>query len=183
VDGDLERLAELLRRRDDMDEQIAAVTGRSARPGDIGEYIASVVFDIELAATAVQAGYDGRFRSGPFAGRTVNIKAYGDISAGIDIGSHPCDYYLVISGPRRATGRVQHHRWQIARVCLFEAARLLSTFADRKVQIGVATSLRQADLTAAEIYPTVGADQLLVPTEAQRHQLDLFAQHAGPPAS
>jgi hypothetical protein len=106
------------------------VTGRSARPGDIGEYVASVVFDIELAATAVQPGHDGRFRSGPLAGRMVNVKAYGDAGAGIDVSSHPCDYYLVISGPRRAPGPVRHHRWQIARVYLFDAAQLLATFAN-----------------------------------------------------
>ncbi|MCW3840996.1 DUF4263 domain-containing protein [Micromonospora yasonensis] len=66
----LHQLAALLQARDDLDVRIAALTGRSARPGDIGEFIAAQVFDIELAGTGIQAGYDGTFRSGPNAGRT-----------------------------------------------------------------------------------------------------------------
>ncbi|MEV4662762.1 hypothetical protein AB0J85_12510 [Micromonospora echinofusca] len=57
----LRQLAALLRTRDELDARIAALTGRSARPGDVGEFIAAQVFDIELADTAVQAGYDGVF--------------------------------------------------------------------------------------------------------------------------
>ena len=71
MDLALLQLAELLRIRNELDARISQLTGRSARPGDVGEFIASRVFDIELAATATQAGYDGRFRSGPLAGRTV----------------------------------------------------------------------------------------------------------------
>ncbi|MFG2169469.1 hypothetical protein [Micromonospora chersina] len=96
----LHPLEALLRARDDLDARIAALTGRPARPGDIGEFIAAQVFDIELAPTAIQAGYDGIFRSGPLAGRTVNVKIYGDAFAGLDISPHPCDFYLVFSGPR-----------------------------------------------------------------------------------
>jgi hypothetical protein len=39
------------------------------RPGDVWEFIAARIFDLELAATATQAGYDGTFRSGPLAAR------------------------------------------------------------------------------------------------------------------
>jgi len=102
----LSRLADLLRQRDVLDTQIAAITKRSARQGDVGELIAAQVFDIELAGDAVQAGYDGWFRSGPLQGRTVNIKAYGDAAAGIDISPHECDFYLVLSGPPPAPGGV-----------------------------------------------------------------------------
>lgn len=62
--------------------------------------------------TAVQAGYDGWFRSGPLQGRTVNIKAYGDAAAGIDISPHECDFYLVLSGPPPAPGGAGPHRWR-----------------------------------------------------------------------
>jgi len=45
----LSRLADLLRQPDVLDMQIAAITKRSARQGDVGELIAAQVFDIELA--------------------------------------------------------------------------------------------------------------------------------------
>jgi hypothetical protein len=104
VTGELHQLAALLRTRDDLDARIAEVTGRSARKGDIGEFIAAQVFNIHLASTAIQAGHDGTFSSGPLAGRTVNVKTYGDAFTGIS--PHPCDLYLVLSGPRRPLGAV-----------------------------------------------------------------------------
>ncbi|HET8681190.1 MAG TPA: hypothetical protein VFM54_04875 [Micromonosporaceae bacterium] len=70
VNATLSQLADLLRRRDALDGRIAEITGRSARQGDVGELVAARVFDIELARHAVQAGYDGRFRSGPLKDRT-----------------------------------------------------------------------------------------------------------------
>jgi hypothetical protein len=59
VHDDLRRLAELLVVCDELDARIAEVIGRSARPGDVGESIAARVFDIELTASATQAGCDG----------------------------------------------------------------------------------------------------------------------------
>jgi hypothetical protein len=53
--------------------------------GHLGEWLAAQVFDIELEVTAAAAGIDGRFRSGPLPGRTVNIRQdwdwTGDIGA------------------------------------------------------------------------------------------------------
>lgn len=99
---ELEQLAQLLAARDALDSRIAELVGRSARPGDVGEFIAARIFDLELATLATQAGYDGVFRSGPLAGKTVNVKTYGDVLGGLDIGAHPCDYTLVLTGPPRA---------------------------------------------------------------------------------
>lgn len=173
----LHQLAALLRARDDLDARIAALTGRSARPGDIGEFIAAQVFDIELANTAVQAGYDGVFRSGPLAGRTVNVKIYGDAFTGIDISPHPSDYYLVFSGPPRPLGAVRHHRWQISAVYLFDSRRLLETLTGRGVKIGIATSLRRADLEEARIFPTSDAESPLRLAPEQAAMLSLFSAH------
>ncbi|MEU2614518.1 hypothetical protein ABZ570_23480 [Micromonospora sp. NPDC007271] len=139
----LQQLAAPLRARDDLDARIAALTGRSARPGDIGEFIAAQVFDIDLAGIATQAGHDGRFRSGPLAGRTVNVKTYGDAFTGIGISPHPCDVYLIFSGPRRPLGIVRHHQWRISAAYLFETRRLLETLNNRGVKIGIATSIRR----------------------------------------
>jgi hypothetical protein len=137
VSEDLVRLAGLLAARDELDAQIARVVGRSARPGDVGEFIAARIFDIELATSATQAGYDGVFRSGPLRGKTVNVKTYGDVLGGIDIGAHPCDCYLVLTGPPRggAVG-VRHHPWRITGVYLFEMAKLMAVLQQRGSRSG-----------------------------------------------
>ncbi|MET7749022.1 hypothetical protein [Micromonospora sp. NPDC005367] len=168
-------MAALLRARDELDARIAALTGRSARPGDVGEFIAAQVFDIELADTAVQAGYDGVFRSDPLAGRTVNIKTYGDAFTGLDISPHPCDYYLILSGPARPPGAVRHHPWRISAAYLLDARRLLETLTARGVKIGIATSIRRSDLEVAQVFPTVGVDVPIRLTAAQTALLSLFA--------
>jgi hypothetical protein len=60
MDEQLRRLSELLRQRDLLDAEIAAITERSARPGDVGEFIATAVFDIALAPIATQPGLTAR---------------------------------------------------------------------------------------------------------------------------
>jgi len=179
MDDTLRELAALLRERDGIETQIASLTGRSARPGDVGEFIASRVFDIDLAANAVQAGHDGRFRSGVLAGGTVNVKTYGDATAGIDISPHECAYYLVLTGPPRRAGPVRHHRWHLSAVYLFDAQALLREFTNRGVKVGIATSLRKADLTTAQIYPVEGPHPVLRLTDEQRATLSLFADRTG----
>jgi hypothetical protein len=175
MDDRLADLAGLLRERDDIEQRIARITGRSARQGDVGEFIAACVFDIELAPTAVQAGHDGWFRSEPLKDRTVNIKTYGSAAAGIDISLHACDYYLVLSGPLKPPGAVQHHRWSISAVYLFDGQRLLAEFTNRGVKVGIATGLRVGDLAAAQLYPVQGTNALLRLTEEQQAMLALFS--------
>jgi hypothetical protein len=171
---DLRKLAALLHERDEIEARIAGLTGRSARQGDVGEFIAARVFDIALAPNAVQAGYDGHFRSGELAGRTVNVKTYGSATAGIDISAHECDYYLVLSGPSKPVGAGPHYRWQLSAVYLFDAKALIAEFNNRKVKIGIATSLRVSDLAAAQIYPAEGPHSMLTLTDDQRLMLSLF---------
>ncbi|MEU0553245.1 hypothetical protein [Dactylosporangium sp. NPDC006015] len=164
----LTELAALLAERARIDVDIARLTGRSARPGDVGEFIAARIFDIELAKTAVQAGYDGRFSSGPLTGRTVNVKLYGDAYAGIDLGTHPCDYYLVLSGPSTT-------RFAITGVYLFDTEQLTAVLRERGVKIGIATSIRRADLEAARIYPDPAPTAAFTLTDEQRKLLTLFS--------
>ena len=97
---DLERLADLISRMNQINEEIAALIGRPALQGHIGEYIASKVFDIELEESASKKGVDGRFIDGPLRGRTVNIKIYGKREGLLDITlDNLADYYLVMAGP------------------------------------------------------------------------------------
>jgi len=65
----IKRIAELLRERNALDAEIAAIVHRPMTSGHPGEWIASQVFDIELKPSAVAAASDGRFRSGPLQGR------------------------------------------------------------------------------------------------------------------
>ena len=75
-EGSLARVASLLHERNAIDAELARLIQRPMTSGHLGEWIAAQVFDIELEASAVAAGIDGRFRSGPLQGRTVNIKWY-----------------------------------------------------------------------------------------------------------
>jgi hypothetical protein len=178
---ELRRLAELLAARDTLDTQIAAIVGRSARPGDVGEFIAALIFDIQLAATATQPGYDGVFRAGPLAGKTVNVKTYGNLSAGLDIPAHPCDYALVLTGPPRpGHARGQHRPWRLTEVYLFELTSLLEVLRGRGVKIGIATSLRAVDLAAARIFPPSDRAPLQLSAE-QWALLRLFAGESADP--
>lgn len=74
---EFQELAALIADRNRIDESICRLIGRPAITGHIGEFIASRVFDIQLEVSAAHKAWDGRFRSGPLAGRTVDIKFYG----------------------------------------------------------------------------------------------------------
>jgi hypothetical protein len=174
MDEQLNELAVLLAERDRVEKQIAGLIHRPPLLGDIGEFIASRVFDIELAPTAVQAGYDGWFGGGSLTGATVNVKAYGDAYGGIDISPHPCDYYLVLSGPRKPWPPGEH-RWRIAAVYLFDAKLLLAELRGRNIKIGINTSIRTKDLTSAQLYPVEAPGAPIHITEEQRAELSLFA--------
>ena len=96
-DAQLRQMAKLLAERAQLDEQIAEIVGRKAERGNIGEWIAAEIFDIELEQRANNAGYDGRFRSGPLQGRSVNIKWYGADDHLIDKAAHHSVYRLGVS--------------------------------------------------------------------------------------
>jgi hypothetical protein len=102
VDTDsLARAAALLRKRNEIDAELARLMHRPMTSGHLGEWIAAQVFDIELEASAVAADIDGRFRSGPLQGRTVNIKWYLKREGVLDTAeSTALDHYLVLTGPR-----------------------------------------------------------------------------------
>lgn len=102
-------------------------------------------------------GYDGVFQRGPLAGKTVNVKTYSRHELVLDISPHPCDYYLVLTGP---PGRASVLPWVIDSVFLFEHQPLVADLASRAVKIGVATSIRKADWAAAQVYPPRPASPL-----------------------
>lgn len=82
---DLERLAELVRIKNNADLAIAQLIGRPSTPGNIGEFVAASVFAIRLMTSGSHPGYDGVFQAGHFAGKTVNIKTYSRHESVLDI--------------------------------------------------------------------------------------------------
>lgn len=155
-DGSLTQAAALLRERNAIDAELARLIERPMTSGHLGEWIAAQVFDIELEVSAVAAGIDGHFRSGPLRGRTVNIKWYLKREGLLDTTeSTALDYYLVLTGPPSAavSSRGTIRPWCIEAVFLFDARQLRSEQIMRGVKRGVASSVIKQQWTAAEIYP------------------------------
>ena len=168
---DLDRLAGLVRIKNNADAAIAELIGRPSAPGNIGEFGAARVFAIQLMPSGSHPGYDGVFTVGPLDGKTVNIKTYSRHESVLDLSPHPCDYYLVLTGP---AGQARVLPWVIDSVFLFERERLLTTLTARKVKIGIATSVRKADWEAARVFPPQQAPPLQL-SKSQLTQLALFS--------
>ena len=173
-DDVLERLAALLKQRNAIDRGIAGILDRPALSGHFGEFVASRVFDIELHDSAVRKDSDGRFASGPHAGKTVQVKFYakreGVLDMSTDVQPH---FYIVLTGPwtPAVSSRGTTRPWVIEAAYLFDGPSLVSRLAG-KVKIGVATSVRNAFWDEAEIYPRNNPAFPLSP--AQRDMLALF---------
>lgn len=150
------RVATLLQQRNAVDAEIASIIGRPTEMGHVGEYLASLFFDIELNRSAVQAGHDGRFRAGPLAGKSVNVKWYAKHENVLDINlAHVPDHYLVLTGPSAttATSRGTSRPWLMQQAFLFEAAPLIARLRARGVEINVATSVTRDEWNRARVLP------------------------------
>lgn len=172
----IETLAELLRTRNAVEQQITAITGRPALIGHIGEFIAAQIFDIALQESASFKSIDGYFQSGELAGKSVNIKWYAQQQGILDITPAALpDYYLVLAGPRAPAGtsRGKTQPWLIASVYLFDAVRLVAVLQQQGGKIGIATSVRRSFWEAAESYPQQQNEELVL-SDYQRYQLSLF---------
>lgn len=172
---DLAELAVLLRERNLVDGRIGRLINRPMTAGHAGEWIASRIFGIELEPSAVAKAIDGRFRSGPLTGKSVNVKWYLKREGILDMtDAAELDYYLVLTGPKATATDVRTTRaWRIDAVYLFDSKRLLAEQHTRGAKVGVASGVRVAQWLAAEIYPAA-TNPALPLTEDQRHQLALF---------
>ena len=174
--ADLAVLAGLIKQRNATEIEIAAIIGRPASIGHLGEYIASKIFNITLARSATEKAIDGHFTDGPLAGRSVNIKWYAKHENMLDIAPAALpDYYLVLSGPKAAvaSSRGAVRPWLIEQVYLFDAPQLVQALLPGGTLIGIATSVRQAFWTSAEIYPQPN-NPLLTLSDEHRAALALF---------
>lgn len=151
----LKSIAMLLRQRNEIDARITEIVGRPVAHGHLSDWIAAQIFDIELEPAANRA-VDGRFRSGPLAGCTVNVMHYTRNEGLLDMTeSDELDYYLVMTGPRSAPARSAgaHRPWTIDHVHLFDAQVLADALRTYMRRIGMATGVRAEYWKAAEIYP------------------------------
>ncbi len=171
MDGDIERIAELIRVKNVADQAIADLIGRPATPGNIGEFVASRIFGIDLMRAGNHPGFDGVFARGPLAGKTVNIKAYSRQERILDVGRQPCDYYLVLTGPDAPSKDL---RWGIRSVFLLDTPELHASIHRRGVQISVATSVPKSEWETARVFP-VWAGSPLALSPAQVRMLELLS--------
>jgi len=175
--NNLEELADLVQRRNSLSKEITPIIGRPALIGHLGEYIASRIFDIELEVSAVNKGFDGRFRSGPHVGKSVNVKWYAKKEGLLDIRVDAVpDYYMVLTGPPAKVlhSRGEHRPWLIDSTYLFDAARLIDCLARKQVRIGTATSVSSVLWHSAEVFP-IATNPLLPLTRDQVVMLSLFS--------
>ena len=87
--------------------------------------------------------------------------------------AHP-DYYLVLTGPQASVATKSTRPWGINAVYLFDTVSLLADMADRGRRVGVASSVRNASWTRAEVFPA-GSPALFAVTEEKRAALRQFA--------
>lgn len=175
MSGEIKNLAGLIKKRNAIEAEIAAIINRPGEIGHVGEFIASRIFNIKLEHSAVTAGWDGHFTKGPLAGKTVNIKWYPKREGLLDLNQFNPDYYLVLTGGRSnaETSRGKTRPWLISEVFLFETRWLLNELTGRKVKIGIATSVASDYWEQARVYN--GKESLLLPLSVeQRGMLDLF---------
>ena len=130
--------------------------------GVSGEFIASLVFDIKLEESG-HKGSDGRFRSGPHKGKSVNVKWYIEWGKKLDINADNLpDFYLVLTGSKdEAASKIITEN-----VFLFEAVSFVLKLRERGTTIGRGdpTSTRNEDWRAARLRLT----------EEQKASLQLF---------
>ncbi len=71
---DIERLAGLVRIKNNADTAIAELIGRPAAPGNIGEFVAAAVFAIQLMTSGSHPGHDGVFTAGRQDGQHQDVR-------------------------------------------------------------------------------------------------------------
>jgi hypothetical protein len=172
---ELAQLASLIKRRNAVEQEITALSGRPAAIGHLGEYIAAEIFHIALVDSASEKTIDGHFTTGPLVGRSVNIKWYAMQEGLLDITpTLQPDYFLVLAGPKpNGLLRRGPRPWLIESVHCFSGPELIEVLQMRPVNIGIATSVRRELWSKAEVYSHQNNPQLIVSDE-QRRLLALF---------
>jgi hypothetical protein len=171
--NNLSWLASLIKSRNTIDAKLATLIGHSAQANNVGEYIASAIFNIALEEEGKRRGYDGRFASGPLARQTVDVQWHPRRDGQFNIKQDAVpDYYLILAGPATNISDGANP-WLIESIFLFNAQELLNALRERRVQIGSSTSVTGPLWERAEIYPTP-RNQRLTLSDEERKLLLLF---------
>lgn len=173
----LYHLATLVKQRNEVDNDLSDLIGRPSTVGNIGEYIASKVFDIELQERANHKGHDGIFASGPLEGKTVNVKFYTKQQYMVDINLRSVpDSFLVLVGPTAplVSSRGTTLAIFVQAVYLFDAQQLIHSVQSRGTKVGTATSVVKQVWQANEIYPSQASTTITL-TDEQKTYLQLFS--------
>ena len=174
---DLLALSELVKQHNKITSDISKLIGRPALTGHLGEYIASIIFDIRLADSASNKAIDGWFSSGNLEGKSVNVKWFTSHDGLMNLcESNQPDYYLVLTGEYHNPGpsRGRSNPWVITNIYLFDSEALIEKMRKAGTKIGTASSIKKMDWEAAEIYPNQ-TGQLLRLNQEQKDLLSLFA--------
>ena len=158
-------LALLLDKYNSIGNKISSITNRPATIGHTGEFLASIIFCIELEESASKKAIDGHFSSGPLKGKSVNIKWYGIQESLLDISpTEKPDYYLVMTGQKSNQGISKGgiRPWIIDHVYLFDSHKIIEELKSRNVKIGIASSVRKNQWEEAQIYPTQNNKEYLL---------------------
>lgn len=175
---ELETLSDLITKKNEIENEIAAIIHRPALIGHTGEFIASIIFDIQLMESASHRAIDGHFRSGLLAGKSVNIKWYGKQERLLDITPNVIpDFYLVMTGPKSSlvSSRDRVRPWCIEFVYIFQTIDLCNQLSARNSKMGIATSIVKNLWDQAEIFPNSHSSILLL-SSVQKELLGFFQQ-------
>ncbi len=172
----LAELAELIRKRNEIEGRISKIIDRPAEKGHIFEYIASQLFPIKLNKSASKGGYDGIFTDGDLNGKKVDIKYYAinqhliDLNPEVDRDT----YLLIFTGPYQpaSSSKGKARPLRIDRIYLFNEKELCDQLFNR-VKIGVATSVKPEYWNGKEIYPE---NQSNIDLKLKVHELMLLIE-------
>jgi hypothetical protein len=177
----LAKLAELIKRRNEIDKRISEIIDRPAEKGHISEYIASQLFPIKLNKSRSKSGYDGIFTDGDLSGKKVDIKFYAKNEHSIDLNSKVDrdTYLLVFTGPYQpaSSSKGKVRPFHIDKIYLFNEMELCDKLANR-VKIGTATSVKSEYWNGKEIYPE---NQLNIDLKLRVQELILLTEKVNQP--
>ena len=160
---ELEHLANAISQQNSASAHVASIIGRPALRGHIGEFIASRVFNIQLHESASEKGSDGFFVEGSIAGRSVNVKFYGQHECLLDMPNAAVpDLFLVLTGPK---GSATSSSGQVRPICinhvfLIPGTEALADALSRNVSVGAATSFPGSFWDEHEVYPASRSKEL-----------------------
>jgi len=152
----LDTLSALVLEHNKIAEQITHVIGRPAQLGHVGEYLASSLFDVELAPAANNRLVDGHFRGGLLKGRSVDVKMYPVRENVLDMHETAIpDFFLVFAGPKGSavSSKKKGRPWVIDGIYLFDAAAISAMLRAAGRRPGTGTSVAQSHWDVAEVYP------------------------------